>query len=749
MPDAWRDDFNLKIFSKEDLQESSPVTESPFILITNWHQLMDTTRLREDTLAEHLGIEMKSDSISLRVERFMNFLTFNNDLVIINDEAHHVHNATDAEQKRWQESIEILRKEIQKTPGNVFVQYDFTATPFVIKGKKKEYFPHVIYDYGLVEAMRAMLVKQIFIEKSSLLSEKIENLPPSELDIIGHRDEAGKPIELSETQKHMLDVGLAKLDNLRKEFIRLNIQKKPVMFVIGDQNEEANLIAHYIKQKTDSDGRSYGDEFEGEQVVTIHEGRKSNLSEESYDKLRTQVFTSDDLDNPTRIIVSVLMLREGFDVRNVCVLVVLRRSDSDLLTEQIIGRGIRQMFPDMEYYHDKVENLIRLQNRQELINSYDLLFVVEHPKYNEIYNQLTEAGVLIASGNSIELSLDAKSVLISTDPTRIPLLDLAWPANLSYRSEEEIDFKYFDIAGLPVYHVPLDQIEPTKVIITDYHPDTKFKQDWELKEANFSYQVFLRNLAKEIIGTRKGNQWISRYSTDIVGILDIYISERVFGRIVDFNDESHEKRLRNQQLFDFIKITVRTQLTKFFQTVKSQDMIEADWTKLSNYPNMKIRMERSITTRKCIYPNIDFPPKGGFERKFTEDQLENDSFVEAYVKLNQYVHGFSIPFINNLGHLVPYYPDFIARTKDFMLIIETKSEKDAQNDVDVKKKAIAAESRCIEFYKIRTVPPIQQPKVWKYILLPQNIYLEMEGQSLRAIITRCESNLGLLKMQRQ
>jgi hypothetical protein len=85
MPEAWRDDFNLKIFSKEDLQESSPVTESPFLLITNWHQLMDTTKQRGDTLAESLGIDMKSDSISLRVERFMNFLTFNNDLIIIND----------------------------------------------------------------------------------------------------------------------------------------------------------------------------------------------------------------------------------------------------------------------------------------------------------------------------------------------------------------------------------------------------------------------------------------------------------------------------------------------------------------------------------------------------------------------------------------------------------------------------------------------------------------------------------------
>jgi type III restriction enzyme len=333
MPDNWRDEFNFRIFTKEDLQEGSPLTEEPFILITNWHQLMNTTRQGGSTLAEDLGIDMKSDSISLRVERFMSFLTYNSDLIVINDEAHHVHNASDAEQKRWQESIEFLREEIMASKEHVFSQFDFTATPFTINGKKKEYFPHVIYDYGLVEAMRAMLVKQIFIEKSSLLSEKIEKLPPAEWDVIGHRDEAGTPIELSETQKHMIDVGLAKLEKLQEEFDRLKIGKKPVLFVMADQNKEADFISDYIKQKTDRNGISYGHMENGEQVVTIHEDRKSHLSDEDYDKLKDQVFGSDRLDNPTRIIVSVLMLREGFDVRNVCVLVVLRRSDSDLLTE--------------------------------------------------------------------------------------------------------------------------------------------------------------------------------------------------------------------------------------------------------------------------------------------------------------------------------------------------------------------------------------------------------------------------------
>src|SRR3989344_3160259 len=352
----------------------------------------------------------------------------------------------------------MLMEEIQKKKDYGFAQFDFTATPFTIKGRKKEYFPHVIYDYGLVEAMRAMLVKQIFIEKSNLLSEKIEKLPPSELDIIGHRDDAGKSIELSETQKHMLDVGLAKLEKLQQEFDTLKINKKPVMFVMGDQNAEADLISEYIKEKIDRNGITYGEESKGEQVITIHEGKKDRLSDTDYDKLKNQVFTSDSPDNPTRIIVSVLMLREGFDVRNVAVLVVLRRSDSDLLTEQVIGRGIRLMFPEDEYREDKIENYDRIKSKKPLINSYDLLFIVEHPKYNEIYDQLTQAGAIIASGNSIEVSLDSKSVLVSIDEKRIKELDFSWPINLGHRTQEEIDFSYFPIEDLKKFPVSFETI---------------------------------------------------------------------------------------------------------------------------------------------------------------------------------------------------------------------------------------------------------------------------------------------------
>lgn len=747
MPDDWRDEFGLRIFKKEDLQESSITTEIPFLLITNWHQLMDTTKQRKDSKAESLGIEIKNDNTSLRVERFMNFLAYNPDLIVINDEAHHVHSASNAEEKRWQESINSIREMIKaNNEKSLFAQFDFTATPFTIVGNgKKEYFPHIIYDFGLVEAMQNMLVKQIFIEKSNILTSKIEKLPDKEKLMITAHKQGNEIIDLSEVQKHMIDVGLAKLKRLEQEFLDLKIEKRPTMFVMANENEEADEIARHIKKKLNPswNGDESNKDLVNREVVTLHSNKKDSLSEEDYARLKNDVFESDKKDNPVKVIVSVLMLREGFDVRNVSVMVVLRRSDSDLLTEQVIGRGIRLMFPEDEYLQDKIDNYELIKAKKPLINSYDLLFIVEHPKYNEIYDQLTQAGAIIASGNSIEVSLDSKSVLISIDESRIKELDLSWPINLGHRTQEDIDFSYFPIENLKKFPISFDMIKPTQIIITDYHPDTKYRNEWELKESDFSYEYLLRSVVNEVIGTKKEfRTWISRYNTEVTEIVDEYLSEHIFGKVINFNEKLYVDKLRNQELFDFIIKEIRENLMKFVQGKRGKEKIHAEWIKLSEFKDIRVKMEKAIGTKKCLYPYVSFHYKGGFERKFTENVLENDPLVESYVKLDQYIHRFSIPYISHMsGYLVPYYPDFVVKTKDEMLIIETKSEKDAKNDLDVKRKTRAAQDYCRELSKIENLPETKQPRVWRYVLIPEDLSEELEGHGLKTLLSKCESFL--------
>jgi type III restriction enzyme len=116
-----------------------------------------------------------------------------------------------------------------------------------------------------------------------------------------------------------------------------------------------------------------------------------------------------------RIIVSVLMLREGFDVHNICVIVPLCSSQAQILLEQTIGRGLRLMWRDEEFSDSKRENLERIHNGQEPNNLIDVLSIVEHPAFQSFYDELMREGLV---GTSTEASETNSSVgdLISVGP---------------------------------------------------------------------------------------------------------------------------------------------------------------------------------------------------------------------------------------------------------------------------------------------------------------------------------------------
>ena len=72
----------------------------------------------------------------------------------------------------------------------------------------------------------------------------------------------------------------------------------------------------------------------------------TRLKEEALEKARLRLDKIDDNDDALQVVISVLMLREGFDRKNISVIVVLRATEADLLLEQIVGRGLRLMFPE-------------------------------------------------------------------------------------------------------------------------------------------------------------------------------------------------------------------------------------------------------------------------------------------------------------------------------------------------------------------------------------------------------------------
>jgi len=111
-----------------------------------------------------------------------------------------------------------------------------------------------------------------------------------------------------------------------------------------NDTDEADDVASWLREK-------YPAEFGGDKTQVIHTDKSGEVSKKELDLARKAVHDVDATDSPIHAIVSVLMLREGWDVKNVTVVVGLRpyTAKANILPEQAIGRGLRLMFRDTQW----------------------------------------------------------------------------------------------------------------------------------------------------------------------------------------------------------------------------------------------------------------------------------------------------------------------------------------------------------------------------------------------------------------
>jgi len=105
-------------------------------------------------------------------------------------------------------------------------------------------------------------------------------------------------------------------------------QVKPVLFVVCTSIDHATEVGQLLAQ----------DGFVGDPGAVLE------ITSQSSDEALAALAACEAPESPIRAIVSVNMLREGWDVRNIAVIVAMRRLASQGLTEQILGRGLRLPF---------------------------------------------------------------------------------------------------------------------------------------------------------------------------------------------------------------------------------------------------------------------------------------------------------------------------------------------------------------------------------------------------------------------
>lgn len=730
----WRERFHLEILEPEDVKSNTTPPEGAFVFITNWQQF----RLKSSSSSlwdKYTGADVEEMP---RGEIIADFLSEYPDLVIMNDEAHHVHGKKSAtgEELVWRQFMNVLYNrltESHKDERGVFLQIDFSATPFYGSVEKKEYFPHIIYDYDLLNAMQDMLVKQLFLEqRQAIAGESLE-----ELDFRAERFEPegshkrGEIKALSAGQKLLLDIGRKKLEQLTVEFKKKGITKKPVMMVLCEDTAVADKTVEHFARLVDENGQYYDES----KVLVIH----SYLPDKELDKARKNLNRIDIDDDPLKVVISVLMLREGFDKNNICVTVVLRATEADLLLEQIVGRGLRLMFPFYEYPElmdakkDAYHEIIRKKNPT---SSFDFLFVVEHPKFIDFYNKLREQGYVIGIGDTSTGTSTGDIIPVDAITERIPLFDIAWPIQV-FDEGKMPELSQINVQGLSKYIGDFKQLKNylTKLIIQETHVETGVKtKTWKLDNEYFDYSFFLRQASKAV-STRGKTTILSAKQAEIAAIIDEYVSEYCFGEPLDFSKQENYSVLNYPPVFDHIIETISKAIIRLIEGYKFE-VKKGIWGKLSDVPRIMIRESRSVKTDRSIYPRNGYQSKGGgFERDFMQEVLNTSADVLAFAKLDRR-HKLKITYRDETGILRNYEVDFIVKTQDKMYLVETKADKDINNP-NVAVKVQAATAWCEQASLVTPSKGMNQPQRWEYLILSESFYNSNKGFSFEGFIPLC------------
>ena len=751
IPERYRDEvfsfIQNNVVTKED-GIGRKTTGEGLIALTNWHLFENQMEEKEqdedvDDSSTVTPSEIISDLLPIRPGKSagndlgmldrralggteLEYLAGLKDLMVINDEAHHIHEIKrngETEEVEWQRGLNA----ISATKGTRFIQVDFSATPFDTKGtgekQVKLFFPHIIVDFDLPMAMKQGLVKLLLLDRRQELTD-LENL-----DYNAERDEQGKVVGLSEGQRMMLRAGLTKLNKLEEEFLKNDASKNPKMLIVCQDTTVSPFVEEFLK----SEG------LEDEDIVTIDSNKQGEVKDEEWQEIKKKLFDIDRYKSP-KVVISVLMLREGFDVNNICVLVPLRSSQAPILLEQLVGRGLRLMWRESDYIDIKREDRLRvLKNHQPPRTYIDTLSIVEHPAFIKFYDDLQDQGLVAVDEGDVGVGGATGDILTVGLCEDYGKYDFQWPVILhdSIDEFEDAEIDLDDLEPFTMYPLPLLRKFLAKEGETFVSQESltkttfgKYKVTANLFNAS-GYNEYLQKLLRVVTlrfenCRRQGFPTIQINGAQTVQVMDWYIREKLFSapfnpfqgndwKILLAKDGIVTKHIVEQFAVAIYKMQNR------LTTINA----EVSHTDFSSLRAIKMRESYSMEVQKCIYPRLGYPSHGGGLEKAFIEFLDRDAEVERFLKINENGHSFAIIFyVRKDGLMATYHPDFIVATADKVYLIETKGD-DKVDDVNVRQKQTAT----VEWIKkINALEPgDRMNRTWEYVLVGESVFYSLSG----------------------
>jgi len=692
IPSEWRGDWNFSVVLQD---EASGATTGGVLYLTNIHRLFGSRAGDggEDEYAWAGPSVSKSKALDTGAE-LRDRIVAHGRVMVLNDEAHHVWDPGSA----WNQAIRALHDGMKELGGEgVVSQLDFSATP---KNNSGQIFPHVVCDTPLGEAVDAGIVKTPVLGRTKELIEQPH-------DDAAYRFEAH------------LRLGYERWRRSQDEWSKSH--KKPLLFVMCENTDAADQIAtrlnndpifadlnqKTINLHTNLKGKIKTIRQEGKRVEVFVEDEKA-ISDDDLKAIRRISRELDSNESPYSCIVSVLMLREGWDVRNVTTIVPLRpySSTANILPEQTLGRGLRRMTPPGQ--------------------ANEIVTVIEHPAFASLYQQELEQ-----EGLPIEIidteKIPATTVTIFPDEAKdFDKLDIALP---TLTAAHQIQPK---LEGVTIAQVrdkfqaykplPLGNKGATEVTYEGRHLIT----DEVVEEMKVNLPLLQNGLTAISFYIRELEAACKVQSTHTVmaPLLQTFLGEILFGEKVALVDPRLTARLVDQDVREHIRavfvplIRARTVKTEKRRVATAPESIRHWKPFQATFSEQRPVLKASKTLFNLVTCNRSLEVA-------LSQFVDAAPDVAAFAK-NAGPQAVRIDYLTADQRLAFYTSDFFVRGVDGTLyLVETKGRQDR----DVPRKAMAAAEWCKTASRGKAK--------WEYLFIPQNVMEGLTGNQFADLVRSC------------
>jgi len=622
IPPEWRGSFSQKVILR---RESTEPDASGNLFLTNIHQLYES-RDQEwnpvnsvDALLGRKPVKDLAAGQRSMLERIKSL----KDLVVMNDEAHHVHD----EDLAWSQSLLAIHRSL---PHGMGLWLDFSATP---KDQNGMYYPWTVCDYPLAQAVEDRIVKAPLI----VTKEDDPKQPKKDPDHVTKDN-------IAEKYGYWLRAAVQRWKEHWSVYKKLST--KPVLFIMAEKNVFADALGEYLWKTKEFD-------FKESEVLVIHTDAAGEVTKKDLDLAREMARDIDT--NKIKAIVSVMMLREGWDVKNVSVVLGLRpfTAKAEILPEQVIGRGLRLM---TGVTPDRTQTL-------EVLGTRNLL--------NVLKTQLEAEGVGVGTTKKDP----PRPIIIEAVQERMGY-DIGIPITkprLVHDIRKLSDLKVGDLS--PIFEQEeLDEIYRVKLRLEFATTETEVHQADITAGELPTQQHLLSSVTTKVIDRAK----LPNRFAELYPMVRDYVAKRCFNRDVDLESEAIRSHLSRLDIQEGIAKYLARKISELTIDRRAIEFERADYKLSQTKPFSWRRNLPPLTAKKTIFNYV--ATYNDFERRFAEF-LDKVSDVKRFAALGTTEQGesgtqFRVDYIKPSGAIGFYHPDWVVVQKtpggEINWIIETK-----------------------------------------------------------------------------